>query len=50
VWHLGRRREGKFVQVCGEETLTKGPLVRPKRRCEGDIQIDVKEIGSEGVE
>jgi hypothetical protein len=46
----GEEEKGSMYRCAGGGTVTKGPLVRPRHRCEYSIQMDVKEIGSEDVE
>ena len=46
--HVARMEKGRrsFKIVTGSRTLTgKTPLGRPRRRWEGNIRMDIKEIG-----
>ena len=38
------------VQGFGRETLGKRPLGRPRRRWEGNIKIDLQEVGCGGMD
>jgi hypothetical protein len=45
-WVCGTRRRGqKSVQDLMGKPEGKGPLGRPRRRCEDEIRIDLREIG-----
>jgi hypothetical protein len=37
-------------KILGGKAQSKRPILRPKRRCENDIKVGLKEIGCEGVD
>ena len=45
----GTRRSEIYVGLCWEKPDRKRILGKPRRRYEGNIKIDLKEIGSVGV-
>jgi hypothetical protein len=49
VGHVERMRD-KRVQCFGWKTLSEGPFERPRRRWEGNIIMDHRAIGWEGVD
>jgi len=50
VGHVARMGEGKDVyRVLVGRHKSNRPLVRPRRRWEDNIKVDLKEIGIEGA-